>query len=76
VKYFRSVATNAAQAGKHSRLGRYFSKYDISATISLPITDEVSAHVCPDLRDVLFGPEFDTWMQTGHMDIAKQALLS
>jgi len=40
---------------KHSRLGRYFSKYGISATMSLPITDEVSAHVGPDLRGVLLG---------------------
>jgi len=33
----------------------YFSKYGISATMSLPITDEVSAHVGPDLRGVLLG---------------------
>jgi len=45
----------AAAAEKHSRLGRYFSKYGISAVMSLPITDEVSAHVCPDLRGVLLG---------------------
>ncbi|RLB90625.1 MAG: DUF4236 domain-containing protein, partial [Deltaproteobacteria bacterium] len=45
--------TTAAE--KHSRLGRYFSKYGISATMSLPITGEVSAHVGPDLRGVLLG---------------------
>lgn len=45
--------TSAAE--KHSRLGRYFSKYGISATMSLPITDEVSVHVSPDLRGVLLG---------------------
>ncbi len=45
----------ATAAEKHSRLGRYFSKYGISATMSLPITDEVSAHVGPDLRGVLLG---------------------
>ncbi len=44
-----------AAAGKHGRLGRYFSKYGMSATLSLPITDEVSAHVGPDLRGVLLG---------------------
>ena len=49
------AAQGTAQAGKHSRLGRYFSKYGISATMSLPITDEVSAHVGPDLRGVLLG---------------------
>lgn len=45
--------TTAAE--KHSRLGRYFSKYGISATMSLPITEEVSAQVGPDLRGVLLG---------------------
>jgi len=45
----------ATAAEKHSRLGRYFSKYGISATMSLPITDEVSTHVGPDLRGVLLG---------------------
>ncbi|MBW2306393.1 MAG: DUF4236 domain-containing protein [Deltaproteobacteria bacterium] len=45
----------ATAAEKHSRLGRYFSKYGISATMSLPITDEVAAHVGPDLRGVLLG---------------------
>ncbi len=45
----------ATAAEKHSRLGRYFSKYSISATMSLPITDEVFAHVGPDLRGVLLG---------------------
>ncbi len=45
----------ATAVEKHSRLGRYFSKYGISATMSLPITDEVVAHVGPDLRGVLLG---------------------
>jgi len=40
---------------KRQRLGRYFSKYGISATMSLPITDEISAYVAPDLRGVLLG---------------------
>lgn len=40
---------------KHRRLGCYFSRYGISAMISLPITDEVSAHVGPNLRGVLLG---------------------
>jgi len=44
---------------KYRSLGTYFSKYGISATMSLPITDlsacnaqagEVSAHVGPDVR--------------------------
>ena len=45
----------AMAAEKHNRLGRYFSKYGISAVMSLPITGEVSAHVGPDLRGVLLG---------------------
>jgi len=40
---------------KYSRLGYYFSKYSISAIMSLPITEEVSAHVGPDIRGVLLG---------------------
>ncbi len=42
-------------ASKHTQLGRYFSKYRISATMSIPITDEVCAHVGPDLKGVLLG---------------------
>jgi len=42
-------------ADKHSDLGRFFSKYGISATMSLPVTVEVSVHVGPDLRGVLLG---------------------
>ncbi len=42
-------------AENHRRLGRFFEKYGISATMILPITDEVSAHAGPDLRGVLLG---------------------
>src|SRR5690606_8484430 len=45
----------AKAAAQHGRLGRFFSKYGISATMHLPVTDEVSAHVDPDLRGVLLG---------------------
>jgi tetratricopeptide (TPR) repeat protein len=37
----------------YRRLGRYFSKYGISATMSLPITEHVSAHVGPSVRGIL-----------------------
>jgi len=40
-------------AGAHRQLGRHFAKYGISAVTSLPITEEVTAHVGPDLRGVL-----------------------
>ncbi len=36
-------------------LHTYFSKYGISTTMSLPITDEISAHVGPNIRGVLLG---------------------
>jgi tetratricopeptide (TPR) repeat protein len=38
---------------KHNQLGRYFDKYGVTATFSLPITPEVTAHVRPQLRGVL-----------------------
>jgi len=37
----------------YRNLGRYFSKYGVVATMSLAITEEVSAHVKPCLRGVL-----------------------
>jgi len=42
-------------AEKRSRLGYYFSKYGISASLSLPVTDAVSAFVAADIRGVLLG---------------------
>jgi tetratricopeptide (TPR) repeat protein len=44
-----------AAAENHGRLGACLSKYGVSATMSLAVTDEVSAHVAPDLRGVLLG---------------------
>jgi len=35
---------------KSNRLGYYFSKYGISATLSLPVTDEAAAFVGADIR--------------------------
>jgi len=49
----RSFLESAAK--KPDQLGRYFAKYGVDALISLPITEEVSAHVSPDLRGVLLG---------------------
>jgi len=37
----------------YRKLGTCFSKYGISATMSLPITDEVPAHVGPNVRGIL-----------------------
>lgn len=38
---------------QRGRLGRYFRKYGITATVSLPITEEVAVHVGPNERGVL-----------------------
>ena len=35
------------------KLGRYFDKYGIASTVSLPITNEVAAHMGPDRRGIL-----------------------
>ena len=51
----QAAASLEMAAEKHGRLGHYFAKYGISATMSLPITDEVAAHVGPDLHGVLLG---------------------
>ena len=37
----------------HRQLGRYFAKYEVAATVTLQITDEVAAVVGPTLRGVL-----------------------
>ena len=42
-------------ADKSHRLGRYFAKYGMAATLSLPITEEVTAHMGPDLRGIWLG---------------------
>lgn len=40
---------------KKNSLGEYFDKYGISAVMNLPITDEVSAHIEPNIRGILLG---------------------
>ncbi len=45
----------AAAAKMHDRLGGCFSKYGVSAMMTLPITGEIAATVGPDLRGVLLG---------------------
>jgi tetratricopeptide (TPR) repeat protein len=42
-------------ADGRARLGRYFEKYGLAASMSLPITDEVQVHVSPDRRGALLG---------------------
>ncbi len=42
-----------AASQKQSRLGYYFSKYGMSAAMSLSITSTISVHVGPDIRGVL-----------------------
>jgi tetratricopeptide (TPR) repeat protein len=40
-------------ARDNRRLGQYFDKYGLALTLSLPITEEVAAHVGPSLRGAL-----------------------
>ncbi|MBN1557891.1 MAG: DUF4236 domain-containing protein [Lentisphaerae bacterium] len=40
-------------AREYRRLGRYFDKYGLALTLSLPITEEIAAHVGPSLRGTL-----------------------
>lgn len=42
-----------AAAGQEKELGRYLSNYGIAATMSLPITEQLSAHIEPNLHGVL-----------------------
>jgi len=54
----KKVAAESAalleQAAQESRqLGQYFDKYGLALTLSLPITEEVAAHVGPSLRGTL-----------------------
>jgi tetratricopeptide (TPR) repeat protein len=43
----------AAAAKQEQELGRYLSNYGVAATMTLAITEEVLAHVGPDIRGVL-----------------------
>ncbi len=40
---------------KNLKLGRYFSKYGMSAVMSLPIAEDICVHVGPDLKGTLLG---------------------
>ncbi|GAB4349777.1 MAG: hypothetical protein Kow0099_33010 [Candidatus Abyssubacteria bacterium] len=44
-----------AAAQRHSRLGSHFTKYGVVAALSIPITEELAAHVEPGLPGVLLG---------------------
>ncbi len=37
----------------HRKLGRYFNKYGLAVTLSLPVTDQIIVHLGPSLRGVL-----------------------
>ena len=43
----------SAAADQEKELGRYLANYGIAATLSLPITEEVTAHIEPSHRGVL-----------------------
>ena len=45
----------SAAVKNHAQLGKHFSKYGISPVLALPVTEEISAHIGPDLRGALLG---------------------
>lgn len=50
----RNAIPLLVQAAKnHRRLGHYFEKYGLALTLSLPVTEEVAAHVGPSPRGAL-----------------------
>ncbi len=52
-KYADAAQYLAAAADKESELGRYLSNYGIGATLSLPITEEVTAYITPTVHGAL-----------------------
>jgi len=53
---FAEAATYLKQAAVRSTsLGRHFAKYGLAVELSLPITEEVTAHVTPSRRGALLG---------------------
>ncbi|MFQ5480942.1 MAG: DUF4236 domain-containing protein [Thermodesulfobacteriota bacterium] len=66
-KYLSSARDN------YKSLGKYFSKYGVSATMSLAITEEVSAHVKPYLRGVLLALT-EVYQRLGNRDKAITSL--
>jgi len=53
---FDEAARHLRQAAAHHRtLGRHFDKYGLRVDLSLPITDEVVAHITPCRRGALLG---------------------
>ena len=52
-RFADAVQYLAAAAEKETELGRYLSNYGIGATLSLPITEEVTAHITPTIHGAL-----------------------
>lgn len=62
-----------AAARRHQELGSHLARYGVSATMSLPVTEEVTAHVGPGLRGVLLGLA-EVYQRRQHRDDAIAAL--
>jgi len=53
---FAEAATYLKQAvARPTSLGKHFAKYGLNMQLSLPITEEVTAHIAPSRRGVLLG---------------------
>lgn len=60
---------------KHQQLGTYFDKYGIAATMTLPVTDDVTAHIGPRPRGVLLAM-VEIYQELDHTDHALACLES
>ena len=54
-EYERAAEFLTAALAKEDKLGTYFQKYGVEPAMSLPITEEISAHAGPSGRAVLLG---------------------
>ena len=53
-KRFEEAATHLEKAAaRHHTLGKYFDKYALQATLFLPITSQITAHITPSRRGAL-----------------------
>ena len=59
--------------GKKGNLGKYFSKYGIGAEMTLPVTNEITAHIEADAKGVMLGL-VEAYQQLQRYDEAKNLL--
>jgi len=71
---FREAAAALEKADrKHRELCRYFNKYGITLRLTMPITEEIAAHIRPGRRGVLLGL-VEALQEMGEYDRAVEVL--